>query len=48
MQLPQKQKIFSQRLSGISKSTSNLEYFPKNDNPHSWFISNISNGKERG
>ena len=35
MQLPQKQKLFSQRFSAISKFTLNLEYFPKNDDPHS-------------
>ena len=48
MQLPQKQKLFSQRFSAISKFTLNLEYFPKNDDPHSWCIFNIPNGKERG
>ena len=48
MQLPQKQKLFSQRFSAISKSKLNFEYLPKIDDPHSWCIFNIPNGKERG
>ena len=47
MQLPQKQTLFFQRFSAISKFTLNFEYFPENDDPHSWCVSKIPNAKER-
>ena len=35
MQLSQKEKTFSELFFAFSKSISNFEHFPKNDNPHS-------------
>ena len=47
-QLSQKQKAFSGFFLGFSKSTLNFEHFQKKDDPHSWFISEITHPQERG
>ena len=47
MQLSQKEKTFSEFLFAFLKSILNLEYFLKKDDPHSWFISEITDSKIR-
>ena len=42
MRLSQKQEIFSQFSFAFLKSTLNFEHFPKKGQPHSWFISEIT------
>ena len=41
MQLYQKEEKFSQFLFAFLKFTLNFERFPKQEEPHSWFISEI-------
>ena len=41
MQLSQKQEIFFEFFLAFLKSTLNFERFPKKEQPHSWFISEI-------
>ena len=41
MELSQKQEIFSQFFFAFLKSNLNFERFPKKEEPHSWFISEI-------
>ena len=41
LQFSQKQEIFSQFFFAFLKSTLNFERFPKKEEPHSWFISEI-------
>ena len=41
MQLSQKEEIFSQFFFTFLKSTLNFEHFPKKEQPHSRFISEI-------
>ena len=48
IQLSQKQKIFSQFLSGFLKSRSNFEHFQKKDETHTWCISQIKDSKKHG
>ena len=47
-QLSQKQKAFSQVFIAFSKCALNFEHFQKKDDPHSWFISEITHSGERG
>ena len=47
-QLSQKQKPFYPFFLAFSKSTLNLKYFQKKDDPHSLFISEITHSGERG
>ena len=42
MQLPQKQKDFSQLFAKVFESKSNFEHFEKKDDPHSFSISEIT------
>ena len=42
MQLPQKQKDFSQLFAKFFESKSNFEHFEKKDDPHSFSISEIT------
>ena len=46
-QLSQKQKAFSEFFLAFSKSTLNFEHFQKKDDPHSWFISEITHSGKR-
>ena len=46
MQLSQKQEIFSKFLFAFSKSTLNFEHFPKKEQPHSLFISEIEDAEK--
>ena len=46
MQLSQKQEIFSQFFFAFLKSTLNFERFPKKEEPHSWFISEIKDAEK--
>ena len=48
MQLSRKKKIFSQSVSLLQKSTSNVEHFENKDERHSWFIFKIIDCKMRG
>ena len=41
LQLSQKQEIFTECFFEFLKSTLNFERFPKKEEPHSWFISEI-------
>ena len=45
MQLSQKQKTFSDFLTGFLKSSLNFEHFLKKDDPHCWCICNLRTGK---
>ena len=47
MRLSKKQEIFSQFFFAFLKSTLNFERFPKKEQPHSSFISEIK-GAEKG
>ena len=47
-QLSQKQKAFSQLFISFSKCTLNFEHFQKKDDPHSWFISEITHSGKGG
>ena len=47
-QLSQKQKAFSQVFIAFSKCALNFEHFQKKDDPHSWFISEITHSAKRG
>ena len=46
MRLSQKEEIFSQFFLAFLKSTLNFEHFPKKEEPQSWFISEITDGKK--
>ena len=46
--LSQKNTAFSQFFLAFSKSTLNLEHFQKKDDPHSSFISEITQSEKRG
>ena len=48
MKISQKQKFFSQLFSPIFKSRINFEHFEKKDDPHSWYILQITDSKKRG
>ena len=48
MQLSQKQKFFSQFVSAFLNSELNFEHFQKNDDRHSWRISEITESEKRG
>ena len=48
MQLSPKLKTFSDFFSKFLKSNYNFEHFEKKDEPHSWFISEIRDCKNRG
>ena len=45
MRLSQKQEIFSEFFFAFLKSTLNFERFPKKEEPHSWFISEIKDAE---
>ena len=47
-QLSQKQKSFSEFFIAFSKCALNFEHFQKKDDPHSWFISEITHSGKRG
>ena len=47
-ELSRKQTAFSQLLLACWKSTLNFEHFQKKDDPHSIFISEITNSEKRG
>ena len=42
MQLPKKQKYFSELFGPLLKSALNFEHFEKKDEAHSWYISKIT------
>ena len=46
MQLPQKQEIFSEFFFAFLKSTLKFEHFAKKQQPHSCFLSEITDGKK--
>ena len=46
MPLSQKQEIFSQFYFVVSKSTLSFEHSPKKEQPHSWFISEITDAEK--
>ena len=46
MQLSQKQEIFEQFRFAFLKSTLNFEHFPKKEQPHSCFISEITDAEK--
>ena len=46
MRLSQKQEIFSEFFFAFLKSTLNFERFPKKEEPHSWFISEIKDAEK--
>ena len=46
MQLSEKQKKFSQFFPPILKSIWNVEHFQKNDDPHGWCFSEITDSKK--
>ena len=48
MQVSQKQKYFSHFFSAFLKSSLNIEYFWKRDDPHSWRISDITDPEKPG
>ena len=48
MQSYQKQKLFSQLFPVILKSRLNFQYFQKKDDPHSWYILQITDSEKRG
>ena len=45
-QLSQKQEIFSEFYFAFLESTLNFEHFPKKEQPHSWFISEIKDAEK--
>ena len=45
MELPQKQKSFSEFFAAFLKSKLNFQYFEKKDDPHRFCISNITDSK---
>ena len=47
-QLSQKRKAFSEFFIEFSKCALNIEHFQKKDDPHSWFISEITHSGKRG
>ena len=47
-QLYQKQRFFSRFFSAILKSRLNFEHFQRKDDPHSWYICEITDPKKRG
>ena len=48
MQLSNKSKIFSEIFTPFLKFTSNFKHFEKKDDPHSLFISGITDCETRG
>ena len=46
MPLSQKQEAFSEFFFAFLKSTLNFEHFPKKEQPHSWFISEITDAEK--
>ena len=46
MRLSQKQEIFSELFFAFLKSTLNFEHFPKKEESHSRFISEITDGEK--
>ena len=46
MRLSEKKEIFSQFFFVFLKSTLNFEHFPKKEEPHSGFISEIRDGEK--
>ena len=46
MRLSPKQEIFSEFFFTFLKSTLNFEHFPKKEEPHSRFISEIKDGEK--
>ena len=46
MRLSEKQEIFSQFFFKFLKSTLNFEHFPKKEEPHGSFISDITDGEK--
>ena len=46
MQLSQKQEIFSEFFFAFLKSALNFDHFPKKEEPHSRFISEIKDGEK--
>ena len=46
MQLSRKQKSFSEFFSAFLKSSLNFEHFQKKDDPHGWFISEITDSEK--
>ena len=46
MPLSQKQEIFSEFSFAFSKSTLNFERFPKKEQSHRWFISEIKDAEK--
>ena len=47
-ELSQKLKTFSEFFRAFSKSGLNFEHFGKKDDPHSWFISEVTACENRG
>ena len=47
-QLSQKGKAFSEFFIAFSKCALNFEHFQKKDDPHTWFISEITHSGKRG
>ena len=47
MQLSEKQETFSENFFAFLKSTLNFEIFPTKKDPHSWFISEITDSEKR-
>ena len=48
MVLSRKQKYFSDFFSPVLRSKLNFEDFQKKDDPHSWYISEITGSEKRG
>ena len=48
MQLSQKQKIYSEFVSGFLKSILKFEHFQKKHEPHSSCVSEITDSEKRG
>ena len=46
MQLSQKEEIFSEFFLGFLKCRLNFEHFPKIEEPHNWFISEIKDAEK--
>ena len=46
MRLSQKQEIFSHFFFALLRSTLNFEHFPKKEQPHSLFISEITDSEK--
>ena len=47
-ELSKKHTAFSQFFLAFSKSTLNFEHFRKKDDPHRWFISEMTHSQKRG